>query len=195
MTDDEIVQDVKDRFDAVAGTRGNWESVWEQIAERIFTQYAKQFVNRSAGQPNDYQGTQRTEEMVDATGALALTRFAAAMESMLTPRSSTWHYLKPADRTLLRNREARLWFEELNKVLFEYRYAPNANFASQKHEDYMMLGAFGTGCMFIDALQHHRERGLRYRAVHLGQMYFQENHQGLIDTALRRFQLTARQAA
>lgn len=195
MTDDEIVQDVKDRFEAVAATRGNWESVWEQIAERIFTQYAKQFVNRSAGQPNDYTGTQRTEEMVDATGALALTRFAAAMESMLTPRSGTWHYLKPADRALLRNREARLWFEDLNKALFEYRYAPNANFASQKHEDYMMLGAFGTGCMFVDALQHHRERGIRYRAVHLGQMYFQENHQGLIDTALRRFQLTARQAA
>jgi len=195
MTDDEIVQDVKDRFDAVASTRGNWESVWEQIAERIFTQYAKQFVNRSAGQPNDYTGTQRTEEMVDATGALALTRFAAAMESMLTPRSSTWHYLKPADRSLLKNREARLWFEDVNRTLFDYRYAPNANFASQKHEDYMMLGAFGTGCMFVDALQHHREKGIRYRAVHLGQMYFQENHQGLIDTALRRFQLTARQAA
>jgi len=195
MTDEEIVQDVKDRFDAVANTRGTWESVWEQIAERIFTQYAKQFVNRSAGQPGEYHGTQRTEEMVDATGALALTRFAAAMESMLTPRSSTWHYLKPADRALLKNREARLWFEDVNRTLFDYRYAPNANFASQKHEDYMMLGAFGTGCLYIDALQHHRERGLRYRAIHLGQMYFQENHQGLIDTALRRFQLTARQAA
>ncbi len=116
------------------------------------------------------------------------------MESMLTPRSSTWHYLKPADRSLLQNREARLWYEDLNRVLFDYRYAPNANFASQKHEDYMALGAFGTGCIFIDALQHRRERGLRYRAIHLGQMYFQENHQGLIDTALRKFTLTARQA-
>ena len=188
----ELVRDTMDRLQAVQGTRGNWESVWEQIAARIFPHYSQQFQSQGAAQP--FTGQQKTEEMVDATGALALTRFAAAMESMLTPRSSTWHYLQPADRTLLRNREARLWYEDLNRVLFEYRYAPNANFASQKHEDYMALGAFGTGCIFIDALQHRRERGLRYRAIHLGQMYFQENHQGLIDTALRKFTLTARQA-
>jgi len=194
MTDEQIAKDVCERLDAVAATRGNWESTWEQIAERIFTQYAKQFVNRSGSSLQDYTGVQRTEEMVDATGALALTRFAAAMESMLTPRSSTWHHLKPADRALLKDRESRLWYEEVNRLLFEYRYAPNANFASQKHEDYMALGAFGTGAMFIDALDHRYEQGLRYRSVHLGQMYFQENHQGLIDTALRKFQLTARQA-
>jgi hypothetical protein len=188
----DIVKDTCDRLQAVQGTRGNWESVWEQIAARIFPHYSQQFQSQGSAQP--FTGQQKMEEMVDATGALALTRFAAAMESMLTPRSSTWHYLQPADRTLLRNREARLWYENLNRLLFDYRYAPNANFASQKHEDYMALGAFGTGCIFIDALQHRRERGLRYRAIHLGQMYFQENHQGLIDTALRKFTLTARQA-
>jgi hypothetical protein len=189
-----IARDVCEQLDAVAATRGQWESVWEQIAERMFTQYAKQFVNRNTAALQGYGGVQRTEEQVDSTAALALTRFAAAMESMLTPRSSTWHYLKPSDRAVLKNREARLWYEEVNRLLFEYRYAPNANFASQKHEDYLMLGAFGTGCLFIDPLQHHAERGVRYRAVHLGQMYFQENHQGLIDTALRKFTLTARQA-
>lgn len=188
----DLVKDTLDRLRAVQGTRGNWESVWEQIAARIFPHYSQQFQSQGSAQP--FTGQQKMEEMVDATGALALTRFAAAMESMLTPRSSTWHYLQPADRTLLRNREARLWYENLNRMLFDYRYAPNANFASQKHEDYMALGAFGTGCIFIDALQHRRERGLRYRAIHLGQMYFQENHQGLIDTALRKFTLTARQA-
>lgn len=57
-----------------------------------------------------------------------------------------------------------------------------------------MLGAFGTGSLFIDRLRSKRERGLRYRAVHLGQNYFQENHQGLIDTNYRRFPYTARQA-
>jgi len=191
-TSQAIAQDVLDRLAAVSGIRGSWEATWEQIAQRIFPHYTQQFYSQSGNPP--FSGVQRTEEMVDATGALALTRFAAAMESMLTPRSSTWHYLKPADKALLKNREARLWYEDLNRALFDYRYAPNANFASQKHEDYMALGAFGTGCMFVDALQHRREQGLRYRSIHLGQMYFQENHQGLVDTALRKFPLTARQA-
>lgn len=108
MTPEDIAKDTIERLQAVAGTRGAWEAVWEQIAQRMFTQYASQFTNAGAGTPNNSSGVQRTEEQVDATAALALTRFAAAMESMLTPRSSTWHYLKPADRALLKNREARL---------------------------------------------------------------------------------------
>jgi hypothetical protein len=58
----------------------------------------------------------------------------------------------------------------------------------------MMLGAFGTGNLFIDALDSRTDKGLRYRAVHLGQTYFMENHQGVIDKVYRRFSLTARQA-
>jgi hypothetical protein len=58
----------------------------------------------------------------------------------------------------------------------------------------MGLGAFGTAPLFIDALDKRYGGGLRYKAIHLGEVYFLENHQGIIDTAFRRFQLTARQA-
>ena len=175
-----------------ASLRGNWESVWEQIAQRVLTNYTQQFTG--GNRASHISGQQRTEEMVDATGALALTRFAAAMESMLTPRNSTWHYLKPSNPFLMKDRPTRLWFEEANRLLFQYRYAPHANYASQKHEDYMMLGAFGTGTIFIDQLRGRNLQGIRYRAVHLGQNYFMENHQGIIDKNYRRFDLTARQA-
>lgn len=59
----------------------------------------------------------------------------------------------------------------------------------------MALGAFGTGATFSDKLQPRYGRGLRYRAIHLGEVRFCENHQGIIDTVIRRFPLTARQAA
>ena len=154
--------------------------------------YATQFTGQNRGQI--LAGVQRMEEMVDSTAALALTRFAAAMESMLTPRSSTWHTVVPSDPYLMKDRPSRLWFENLTRLLFKMRYASTANYASQKHEDYMMLGAFGTGNLFIDALDSPTDKGLRYRAVHLGQTYFMENHQGVIDQVYRRFSLTARQA-
>lgn len=178
--------------EALMGTRGNWEVTWEAIAARIFTMYAGQFNTQNLSNP--MQGQQRTTEQVDATGAGALVRFAAAMESMLTPRASRWHRLVPSNKILKRDRSVMLWFEDLTDVLFDYRYAPRANFASQKHEEYMGLGAFGTGSQFIDALQFYGEKGLRYRNMHLGQIYFKENHQGIIDTAYRRFSFTARQA-
>jgi hypothetical protein len=185
---DQLAHEIIKRFERATGDRGVWESHWEEIAKRVMPNYAGSFQGGRTG------GEKRTEEMVDATAALALSRFSAAMESMLTPRNSTWHHLVPSDKVLMKDRETRLWFDNLNDRLFKYRYAPKANFASQQHEIYMGLGAFGTGCLYIDQLKGRGLKGLRYSAIHLGQIYFLENHQGIIDTAMRKFDLTARQA-
>ena len=191
MPADDIAAETIRRLERAEGERGTWEAHWEEIAKRVFPSYAGSFQNRE-GQT---QGAKKTEDMIDATAALALTRFAAAMESMLTPRNNRWHRLVPSDKILQKNRSVRLWFDEATDVLFRYRYAPKANYASQQHEIYMGLGAFGTGAMFTDRLRDpNSQGGLRYRAIHLGEIFFLENHQGIIDTALRKFPLTARQA-
>lgn len=188
---DDRAADVVRRYESAMLGRGNWEQQWEQIARRVLPQYANTFTNRdwttTPGQP-------KNEEMVDATAALALPKFAAAMESMLTPRNSTWHRLAATDKTLKANRQVQEYFDDVNEILFKYRYAPYANYASQQHEIYMGLGAFGTGAMYVDALAPRYGGGLRYRTIHLGELYFLENHQGIIDTAIRHFPRTARQA-
>jgi hypothetical protein len=46
--------------------------------------------------------------------------------------------------------------------------------------------------MFIDSLAS--GAGVRYRAINIGEQYWRENHQGTVDTILRRFSLKARQA-
>jgi hypothetical protein len=191
-SDENALKVIKEQ-ESAAQLRGHLESNWEQIALRVLPNYANQFGNQNRASLT--KGEQNTHEMVDSTAALALTRFAAAMESMLTPRNSTWHQAIPSDEYLLKDRATRLWFDDLTKALFRYRYAPKANFASQKHEDYMMLGAFGTGSIYTDQLQGmNGEKGLRYAACHLGQMYFFENHQGIIDRQYRRFPFTTEQA-
>lgn len=178
------------RFQRAQSNRGNWEGQWEEIARRILPSYSGSFNSNGVWSP----GAKKTDDLVDATGALALPRFAAAMESMLTPRGSKWHSLVSSDRSLMRNRQARLWFDDATDALFRYRYAPRANFASVQHESYMSLGAFGTGVKYIDALRSPGEKGLRYSTIHLGQIYFLVNHQGIVDTMFRRFPMTARQA-
>lgn len=188
---DGIAQQIVHRLGRMKTNRGNWESHWEEIAQRVLPSHAQTFTGATS------PGVKKSQEAYDATAALACTKFAAAMESMLTPRNQRWHKLVPMDKALLKNRQARLWFEDVADTLFRYRYAPKANFASNQHEIYMALGAYGTGCMYIDTLYDLRGRpaGLRYRAVHLGEIYFAENHQGIIDTAFRPFKYTARQAA
>lgn len=188
MTVDTAAENVIRRFDSAVALRGNWESHWEEIARRVLPNYAGSFTSHGMTRS---QGEKRTEEMVDATAALALPKFASVMESMLTPRTSRWHRLMPTDRALLKNRNVKLWFEDVTDILFDYRYAPKANYAGQGFETYQSLGAFGTGTLFIDSLS---DGGLRYKSIHLGEIHFLENHQGIIDTAFRKFPLTARQA-
>lgn len=187
--DDPRALDVLRRFAIAKAERGTFEGQWEQIAQRVLPSYSGSFTG-----DNLTQGAPKTEEMVDATAALALPKFAAAMESMLTPRNSQWHNLVPQDPVLKRNRFVKMWYDDVTQVLFRRRYNPNSNFAGQVHECYMGLGAFGTAPLLVDALDKRYGGGLRYKAVHLGEVFFLENHQGIVDTAFRRFPLTARQA-
>jgi hypothetical protein len=192
MDSDQNAQDVIAEQEQAANERGDWDQTCEQICARILPQYAKQFRGRNTS--TQTPASHPTAEMVDSTGTLALKRFAAAMESMNTPHTAPWHSVLPSDPILKRDREVRLYFEALTKLLFTFRYAPTANFSSQKYGDYTMIGAVGNAILFTDALKSTYERGLRYRSIHPGQCYFKENHQGLIDTVYRRFPLTARQA-
>lgn len=184
-----IAEDVIAEYKRLSGDRGNWESHWTEIAERVMPAWAPAFQARG-GQVA--QGEKRTDKIFDSTASIALSRFAAILDSLLTPRNQTWHRLAASDPALNRKRAVRLYFEEATRALFKYRYAPAANFASQNQQNYRSLGAFGTGCVFVDRLRG--AAGLRYRAVHLGEIYFAENHQGLVDRALRCFRLSARQA-
>jgi hypothetical protein len=81
--------------------------------------------------------------------------------------------------------------EELNKRLWDVRYSPQSNFASQAHEKRISLGAFGTGAMLVEP---NGRGGIRYRTIHLSEIYCDENLNGVVDTVHRKFELTARQA-
>lgn len=186
---DDLANQIIKQYQFLMSDRGNWEMHWEEISERVWPSMSRKFNSQSTYRA---QGIKLNQELFDSTANIALGRFGAILDSLLTPRNQTWHKLQATDPNLNKDRQVRLWFEAINTILFKYRYAPRANFASQNQQNYKTLGAFGTGCVFIDGLA--AERGLRYRAIHLGEIYMRENHQGMIDTAIRYFAMTARQA-
>lgn len=185
--DDPRIDEVTFRAERAKADRGNWEAHWREIAELVLPAYSDMFEAPGYNTP----GQKKTEKQIDSTAPAALTRFAAVMESIITPRSQTWHNLRPVDPYLLNDRQTRLWFEQTNDLLFRYRYAPYANFASVQSEGYMSLGAFGTRCKFIDRMGTHP--GIRYRSISLGEICVEENHQGMVDTVYRTFVLKGRQ--
>jgi hypothetical protein len=184
----DIAKNVIEELGRLLGGRGVWESHWEECARYVLPAYGGRFNANSMTTP----GAKKTQYQYDTTAVTANVRFAAVMESMLTPRNSRYQRVVPSNKALKKSRAVMQWFEQATDILFQYRNAPKANFAGQNHQNYTGLGAFGTGALFIDKLAS--EPGLRYKAIHLGEVYFSENHQGIIDRALRRFTFTARQA-
>lgn len=190
--EEELVQDVLRCFDKKERARGIWNGHWEEVAQKVLPHFSTSFYS----QQNMVPGVKRTQNQYDVTAMLALNKFAAAMESMLTPANSRWHGIRPVDPVLKRNREARDWFDTITERLFHYRYSPHSGFQGQMHEGYIGIGAFGTACLFTDEFKDPTlpsMRGLRYRQVPLGECYFDTNFQGQVDTVYRKFKMTYRQ--
>ena len=185
---EDVAQRILREFSTVQGSRGVWESQWQEVAERIWPSMSWKF------NPYWYStaGAKKNDFVYDSTASLALNRFGSILDSLLTPRNQTWHGLAASDPKLNQKREVKMWFEEVSSILFQFRYNPAANFASQNQMVFKSVGAFGSGCLFIDKLWN--ARGLRYKTIGLGEMYWVENHQGIIDKCFRYFDLTARQA-
>jgi Bacteriophage head to tail connecting protein len=182
--DSDLADEIIRRQERLAADRATWETHWQEIAARVLPRQDEFVRKRPAGE-------KRTEHIYDATAALALERFAAAMESMLVPRTQRWHKLRATDERINENTDVRAWFDRVTDILFAARYSTHSNYASQQHETFMSLGAFGTGALLIEALDG---KGIRYKSVHLSELFIAEDRHGRIDTAHRRFEYTARQA-
>lgn len=181
------------RLDVARRNRSNFDSQWDEAAARLIPSHVSSFTGRGLDNVAGAGGQKKTEEMIDATGALANQRFSAVMESLTIPQSGIWHRMVPADKTLRKNRAVRKYFDDVNELLFNYRYRPIANFVAQSQLCFAALGAYGNMTLFVDAPED--TVGLRYRYLHLGETFFFRNHAGVIDTLYRPFWLEARQAA
>lgn len=178
------------QLDVLKGRRSNWDAKWDEIARRIWPA-AMEFQGRAKSTRSSGGGEKRTAEILDATGALALERFAAILESINTPQSDIWHELQSSKDFLKKDHAAKAWYEDVNTILWNERRRAQAGYQTQMQDGYKSIGAFGGCPLYIDA---HPEGGLRYRYVHVNQLYIETDHVGRVDTIYRVFPLTARQA-
>jgi hypothetical protein len=191
--EDRIISATMREFGQYQTRRAMFAGQWEEVAQLILPTSRNTFFYQNYNSP----GVKKTQQQVDATGALALHRFCAIADSLVTPRNMQWHGLQ-GDDYVMQDRATRLWFENTTKLLFRHRYAATANFASQNYNNWQSLGAFGNATMYVDKFDNRWNgggRGLRYKSVPLGETFFGENHQGKVDRMIRWFKLTAYQAA
>jgi Bacteriophage head to tail connecting protein len=187
----DLISDAMREFSEYQLWRNTLASQCEEIARLIWPEWSNTFYYQNFNWP----GQKQTQSQVDATGMLALRKYRRIVDSIMTPQGMVWHQLGADDDYVMKDRATRLWFEQVNKILFAQRYKGTAGFVQQNSVRIGMQGAFGTGVMFVDELDDklHGQRGLRYKSIPLGEAYLRENHQGIVDGWIRAFRLNARQ--
>lgn len=191
--EEQIVRETMQEFAELQIWRNIFAAQWEEVAELVLPTSRNTFMYGNFNWP----GQKKTDKQVDATAMMALHRFGAILDSLVTPRNMQWHGLTAMDDDLAKDRQVKLWFEDVTRRLFKMRYAPIGNFVSQNQNVYQSLGAFGNGSLFIDQARdalNNPIKGIRYKALPLGETFFRENHQGLICAFIRWFRLTPDQA-
>lgn len=172
------------RGNELRGNRGNWESTWQEIADRVLPQ-ASDFQTQRA------DGAKRTERMFDSTAALAAQKAVAAISTFAWPSNQRYQRLTTNDESLNKAHRVKQYFDDITDRLFLARYSPRAAFEAQMGEAALQYFVFGTGLLFID--DNLPMRALRYKALHLGNTYVVENAAGVIDTVFRCWRWSLRQ--
>ncbi len=188
-----IIRESMREFTELQAMRNVFAAQWEEIAALVEPRFRNTFFYGSYNWP----GMKRTEMQVDASGMMACNRFAAICDSLLTPRNMIWQQLTPSDPYLQKDRQTKLFFEDLTRSLFHQRNSPVGNFPGQNFALLKQLGQFGTSGMLVEeyADPQRHIRALRYINVPLGQLFLHQNYQGAVDGFCRWYKMTARQAA
>lgn len=184
---DDEAQELVRLFDQLRADRSMFETQWQEVAELVFTDESRSFRSEWIN-----PGEKRNLRQYDNTATIALNRFVAILDALLTPNGQTWHTCETDDPIINRNQAVQIYFEQVTKILFRERYKASANFNQANQTVWKSLGAFGTGFNYID--QEWGKKGLRYKYIPLGNMYVTVNHQDEFDRFFRRYRYTAHQA-
>ena len=183
--------EVRRDFETHENKRFNFEDQWSDIAQYMVPTTYPQFSARSTSQWGS-TGEKRNQLIFDTTAVVALSRAASILMSLLCPSGQTWQHLRPPKQYRRRpSRRVQEYFDYATEMLFQHRYAPFSNF-SQVRDVFKSILSFGTGAVYIDKNAH--GKGLRYRGIHLSELYIVENHQRMIDKVFRYFSMTIKAA-
>lgn len=184
MLNTEQIRETTKRHEQMRTARSLFDNQWTEVGDLVLP-------DQNRFQRIRPQGSKNTQRIFDDTAPRALPRFAAAIESMLTPTTQKWHSLRARDPNVDALPEVRRWCETVTDTLFDFRQAPRARFQANMYQAYRQIGAYGNGIIYVD---HELGVGTRYDAVDLASCWWLENFSGAVDTVHREIELTARQA-
>jgi len=177
---DQTAKMVIERYNSLKANRQNWEEHWQDVADYFLPRK-----NNITQKPS--KGDKRHEQIFDGTATHALELLAASLNGMLTNTISPWFHLKYRDENINRDDSAKEWLEDCAKTM--HQAFMRSNFQQEVFELYHELLCFGTSAMFIT---DDPKDDLRFKTVHISEIYITENEKGFVDSLTRKFHVQAK---
>jgi hypothetical protein len=171
------------RLERMQAARVNWENVWQRVAELADPKNASYTIEYGKGEFN--KGGRKT----DSTLALAVPKWANAIDGLTTPKTQKWHGLTVSDEYL--DEKYRGYLEAVRDRLFAVRYGSGSSFSTAYNEDLRNIGYYGNGPFSV---MEEPGRGIIYKAWPVKEFFVAENAYGEMDVFFRKFILDTRQA-
>lgn len=171
-------------YESLKEIRSPYESTWDDITDLVVPNRNKFIDSQTDYQPDT--------ELYDSTAVQSNEYLAATLLNGLVNQETKWFDMEFKDREVNELPEARLVLEQRADLMYDLFNSAASGFYTNISEMFLDLSAYGTAAMEVFYVPG---EGIRYKAIHLSQLYIATDKSGFVDTVYRKFKFTARQAA
>lgn len=180
-----IATEIIQRWQALKGQRGTWEQHWQEVAE-VFRPMRADFTTERT------EGSKRAERIYDGAPLTALDNLQSGLWGMITNSANQWFALGHPDKALEAYYPVKAWLAEVTQIMRAAFDQQGQRFYARAVDLYGDLAAFGTGIMYVD--EDVGGGRLRFSCRRLAECVIAQDDSETVDTVIRRFRFTARQA-
>lgn len=171
-----------ERHQALEALRTPWQSLWKEIADYVMPRRSPG-MNGASISPS----VEKESRLFDTTAVQANMILANGCLAWMSPQESPWFGFEPPENADTDG--VKRWLSEATE---KTRLAMSlSNFYTAIHEFYLDRSAFGTAALYVEPGTKHT---LNVQCWPVGTFAIDEDAEGNVDTVIREFELTVRQA-
>ena len=175
------VKEIKKIVAEKKSDRSNWEALWQDIGDYIFTRKSQVITKRTSGEDLQFH-------LYDNTGPQALELFAGIMMSIMMSVEEPWLEFSSGDVEIDQRDDVKKYLQKVSRVI--HSVLANSNFYTEAHEMLLDVGGFGTN---VFGIEEDPEEVVRFFAKFIGEAYIGENARGKVDEIFMEYEWNPRQ--
>ncbi len=189
-TTQELIQIADQLF--TSAERNNNVILWNELSEFLLNNQSGTFLGASSATSdltvNSTPGAKRTQRVYSSEGMRSAQDLAAAFQGTLTNPATVWSTIRLVEDDLNNNGEVVTWIEDCNKKM--HRKFSESNLYNELGKAYQSFVVLANLAILQETGD---DNEFIFTSVHLSQLAWAENKNGLVDTVCRKFKYTAKQ--